>query len=152
MVAAAFGIFCAVGREGDSRAGAGVGAAGAVEEGAPVPVFVEVAEAVGDYEVVERGDGVLRREGDAADGGAGGYGSAVVVVRIATPKSTARNGCATRASEFRAAAGPEEVAGEAEEHQGDGDEEIGEFVGIFDGGVDGVADDGHGGEDEEQRS
>lgn len=40
---------------------------------------------------------------------------------------------------LRRAAGPEQIAREAEKHEGDGDEEIGELVRVDDHGVDGRA-------------
>ena len=76
VVAAAFRIFCSARRQRVARTGSGSGAAGATQKGAPVPVFAEIAQALGNDEIVERRDGILRCERDSANGGAGGCGSA----------------------------------------------------------------------------
>jgi primosomal protein N' (replication factor Y) len=76
VVTPAFGIFLAARRQRCAHPGSRDRPAGAAEERTPVSVPAEVAEAVGADEAAERGHGILRREGDSADGGAGGYGSA----------------------------------------------------------------------------
>ncbi len=80
MGAAAFGVFFPAGREGRAGPRTSDGAVGAFEERASVSVPAEVAKAVCADKVAERSDGVLRCQGDSADSGAGGYGSAESVV------------------------------------------------------------------------
>ena len=47
------------------------------------------------------------------------------------------------------ATGPEKVAGETKKHQSDGDEKIRELMRVYNRGVDRVADDRGGGQDED---
>ena len=47
------------------------------------------------------------------------------------------------------ATGPEKVAGETKKHQRDSDEKIRELMGVYNRGVDRVADDRGGGQDED---
>jgi len=57
-----------------------LGASRAIEERTPFPVSAEIAKAISVDEVAGRGYGLLRCEGDTANCGFGGHGSAKPVV------------------------------------------------------------------------
>src|SRR5260370_5233420 len=90
LVAAAFRIYFTPRWRTCAHPGASDGAAGAGEEGAPVPVSAEVAEALGADEAAERGDGVCGSEGSSRNRGAGGYGPAKLVVTRASEEDLTR--------------------------------------------------------------
>src|SRR4029077_1415958 len=90
VVAAVVGIFRSARWRGRAHSWTGYRPTSEIEKGASISVLAEIAQTICFDKGSWRGDGVLRGQGDSSDRGAGGYGSAELVVRELKPPISLR--------------------------------------------------------------